>query len=146
LSHGGTGKWNASHNSFLEIAVELGIIGLVIFIRLLRGTMKTLHQIKMSIHPRAPTVFVRNVASRRPMNGPQEFDERGHLFHIAEAVEITLWGFIVGGFFLSQAYSAMLYIMLALSLVLARLAQLRTVAPNAFWRRTPRAARSPGLR
>lgn len=145
LSHGGTGKWSASHNSFLEIAVELGIVGLVIFIRLLRGVMKTLHQIKMSVHPRAPTVFVRKVASRPPTKGTQELDERGHLFRLAEAVEITLWGFIVGGFFLSQAYSAMLYIMLALSLVLARLAQLRTVAPSASWRRTPRTALSPGL-
>jgi O-antigen ligase len=146
LSHGGAGKWSASHNSFLEIAVELGIVGLVIFIRLLRGTMKTLHRIKMSIRPRAPSAFVRNVASRRPMNGPQELDERGHVFHITEAVEITLWGFIVGGFFLSQAYSAMLYIMLALSLVLARLAQLSTVPQHAFGRRMPKAALSPGLR
>ena len=146
LSHGGTGKWSASHNSFLEIAVELGIVGLVIFIRLLRGVMKTLHQIKMSIRPRAPTVLAKKPALRRPINGTEELDEQGHLFQLAEAVEITLWGFIVGGFFLSQAYSAMLYIMLALSLVLARLAQLRTVAPSAFRRRTPRTTLSPGLR
>ncbi|WP_447983615.1 O-antigen ligase family protein [Nitrospira sp. Nam74] len=146
LSHGGTGKWSASHNSFLEIAVELGIVGLVIFIRLLRGVMKTLHQIKMSIRPRAPTVFAKKPALRQPINGNEELDEQGHLFQLAEAVEITLWGFIVGGFFLSQAYSAMLYIMLALSLVLARLAQLRTFAPSAFRRRTPRTTLSPGLR
>lgn len=146
LSHGGTGKWSASHNSFLEIAVELGVVGLVIFLRLLRGAMRTLRDIKMSIHPRAPTPFLRTVASRRTTKGSQALDERGHLFQLAEAVEITLWGFIVGGFFLSQAYSAMLYIILALSLVLARLAQLRTVAPKAFWRRTPRTALSPELR
>jgi O-antigen ligase len=146
LSHGGAGKWSASHNSFLEVAVELGIVGLVIFIRLLREAMKMLHQIKLSIHPRAPTVFLRTVESRRPMKRPQELDERGHLFQLADAVHITLWGFIVGGFFLSQAYSAMLYIMLALSLVLARLAQLRTVAPHPFWRRTARTAPSPELR
>jgi hypothetical protein len=146
LSHGGTGKWSASHNSFLQIAVELGLVGLVVFFRLLRGAMKTLHQIKMSIQPRAPTPFLRTVASKRPTKGTQELDERGHLFQLAEAVEITLWGFIVGGFFLSQAYSAMFYIMLALSLVLARLAQLRTVVPGAFWRRTPKTALSPGLR
>ena len=145
LSHGGVGKWSASHNTFLEIAVELGVVGLVIFIRLLKGAMKTLRQIKVSIHPRAPTVFVRKVASRPAMKAPRELDERGHLSQLAEAVEITLWGFIVGGFFLSQAYSATLYIMLALSLVLARLAQVRTVAPSPVWPRTPRAALSPGL-
>ena len=146
LSHGGRGKWSASHNSFLEIAVELGIVGLVIFIRLLRGAMKTLHQIKLSIRPRAPTVFLRTVASRRSLKDTQELDDRGHLFQLAEAIEITLWGFIVGGFFLSQAYSAMLYIMLALSIVLARLAQLRTVAPNASWRPTSKTRLSPELR
>ncbi|MEP6886706.1 MAG: O-antigen ligase family protein [Nitrospirales bacterium] len=146
LSHGGTGKWSASHNSFLEIAVELGVVGLAVFIRLLVWTMSTLRQIKMSIRPRAPTVFVRKVTSKRATTAPQELDERGHLFQLAEAVQVTLWGFIVGGFFLSQAYSAMLYVMLALSLVLARLAQLRSVTPNAAWRRSPAAAVEPGLR
>ena len=145
LSHGGAGKWSASHNTFLEIAVELGVVGLAIFIHLLRGTIKTLHQIKMSIQPRIPIQFLRNASLKRPVKGPQELDERGHLFQIAEAVEITLWGFIVGGFFLSQAYSATLYIMLALSLVLARLAQVRTAVPNTLLHRTPRASLSPGL-
>jgi putative inorganic carbon (HCO3(-)) transporter len=145
LSHGGTGKWSASHNSFLEIAVELGIVGLVIFIRLLRGAMKTFQQIRMSIRPRAPTQLIRHAPSRPPIK-TQELDERGHVFHIAEAVEATFWGFIVGGFFLSQAYNAMLYIVLALSLVLARLAGLQTVPAHAFRRRTPKTALSPELR
>jgi O-antigen ligase len=146
LSHGGAGKWNASHNSFLQVGVELGIVGLAIFIRLLVRTMKTLRQIKLSIKPPSGIVVVRKIFSRRSLVAPQEIDEREHVFQLAEAVEAALWGFIVGGFFLSQAYSAMFYIMLALGLVLARLANLRVVAPTAVARRGHRAEFEPRLR
>jgi O-antigen ligase len=146
LSHGGAGKWSASHNSFLQVGVELGIVGLAVFIRLLAWTMRTLRQIKMVMKPRSPAIFTRKVPSRRVTAAPQQLEERQHLFQLAEALEITLWGFMVGGFFLSQAYSAMLYIMLALGLVLARLAQLKSVASKALPSHALKAALAPGLR
>jgi hypothetical protein len=55
-------------------------------------------------------------------------------------LEMTLCGFIIAGFFLSQAYSGMLYIMLALGLVLTRFAKLTDVSTKLLWRHAPKAA------
>jgi hypothetical protein len=49
-------------------------------------------------------------------------DDQG-LFQLSEAMEISIWGFLVAGFFLSQAYNSMLYIMLALAVVCLRFTQ-----------------------
>jgi hypothetical protein len=54
---------------------------------------------------------------------PREPDDDQGLFQLSEALELSIWGFLVGGFFLSQAYSSMLYIMLALGVVCLRLTQ-----------------------
>jgi hypothetical protein len=45
------------------------------------------------------------------------------LVPLAAALEISLWSFMVGGFFLSQAYSALLYTVLGLAVVSVKLAQ-----------------------
>jgi len=140
LSHGGLGKWSAPHNSFLQIAVELGVVGLAIFIRLLARTLRSLHLIKLSIKPPMLPIVMRRLAERQPRAPAREMDESGHLYQLAEALEMTLWGFIIAGFFLSQAYSGMLYIMLALGIVFTRLAKLTDVSTNLVWRRTPKAA------
>jgi O-antigen ligase len=140
LSHGGLGKWSASHNSFLQIAVELGVVGLAIFIRLLARTLRSLRLIKMSIKPPVLPVAMRRLSERQPRAPAREMDESEHLYQLAEALEMTLCGFIIAGFFLSQAYSGMLYIMLALGLVLTRVAKLTDVSTKLLWRRAPKAA------
>lgn len=140
LSHGGLGKWSAPHNSFLQIAVELGIVGLAIFIRLLARTLRSLRLIKMSIKPPMLPIVMRRLSERQPRASAREMDESGHLYQLAEALEMTLWGFIIAGFFLSQAYSGVLYIMLALGIVFARLAKLTNVSTSPLWRRVPKTA------
>lgn len=133
LYHQGLGKWNASHNSFLQIATELGIIGLIVFIRLLTQVMHTLRNVETlargNIEPPAGIKAVRrlSVSPDTPQllkGGSKE------LFLLAGALEISMWGFIVGGFFLSQAYSGVLYVMLALSLVCIRLVRQQTGEPG----------------
>lgn len=140
LSHGGLGKWSAPHNTFLQIGVELGVVGLAIFIRLLARTLRSLRLIKISINPPKLPVVMRRLSERQPRAPARELDESGHLYQLAEALEMTLYGFIVAGFFLSHAYSAMLYIMLALGLVFTRLAKLTDVSTSPLWRRVPKAA------
>jgi hypothetical protein len=46
---------------------------------------------------------------------------RQDLAPLATALEISLWAFVVGGFFLSQAYDGLLYTVFALSLACVRL-------------------------
>jgi O-antigen ligase len=140
LSHGGLGKWSAPHNSFFQIGVELGVVGLAIFIRLLARTLRSLRLIKMSIKPPKLPIVVRRLSERQPRASAREMDESGHLYQLAEALEMTLWGFIIAGFFLSQGYSGMLYVMLALGIVLTRLAKLTDVSTKLLWRRTPKVA------
>lgn len=133
LYHQGEGKWNAPHNSFLQIAVELGIIGLVVFIRLLAQVMRTLRNVETMARDRVdPPAFVKFVRKASSSVGTPPAAKRGSedLFRLAEAVEIGLWGFIVGGFFLSQAYSSILYVMLALSLVCVRLVRQQAGEPE----------------
>jgi O-antigen ligase len=124
--HGGAGKWNTAHNSFLQVAVELGVAGLLVFIRLLVETMKSIRRIEFIVKP--PSRAGPGQADQLPLwrqlkkrsKGPG--DDQG-LFQLSEAMEISIWGFLVAGFFLSQAYNSMLYIMLALAVVCLRFTQ-----------------------
>lgn len=128
LSHGGFGKWNAPHNSFLQVGVELGIVGLVIFVRLLVYIIKDLRRVQAADHPdrrSASPRYSMTPVRRSLISSPQAKagDTQGQIVALAAALEISLWGFIVGGFFLSLAYSSLLYVMLGLSLSCSRLAQ-----------------------
>ena len=44
-------------------------------------------------------------------------DDSAQLVMLAASLEISLIGFAVGGFFLSQAYGTLMYVMIALTLV-----------------------------
>jgi O-antigen ligase len=101
LSHAGVGKWSTAHNSFLQIAGELGLAGLALFIFFLcRGIRNCRHVVRL--------------AKQRP--------ELTTVASIARSVELSLYGFVVAGFSLSQAYSSVPYILVAISAVLVRLA------------------------
>ena len=102
LSHGGKGKWSTAHNSFLQIGVELGVLGLICFIVIFKKIISGLKEAR-SIMERMSTPLGEQITAQS---------------QLALALEISLWGFLVTGFFLSQAYSALLYIVLALSIAL----------------------------
>jgi putative inorganic carbon (HCO3(-)) transporter len=58
-----------------------------------------------------------------PGSSVAEPEARQSLAPLAAAFEISLWSFMVGGFFLSQAYSALLYTVLGLAVASVKLAQ-----------------------
>jgi O-antigen ligase len=125
LYHGGIGKWSAAHNSFLQIGVELGVAGLIVFLLMIARTLQDLRTLQAK--PKKITV---------PGDLRKQEEARGSpnlIGPLAAALEISLWGFVMGGFFLSQAYSGLLYIVLALSLACMRLAnqgQISVQRPN----------------
>jgi O-antigen ligase len=87
-------RWNAAHNSFVQIGAELGLPGLALFIALIASTFAALRR-----SGRAEAAMVRT-AERPPLT---------------PALTGSLIGFVVGAFFLSLAYSEMLYTLVALA-------------------------------
>jgi hypothetical protein len=89
-------KWSEAHNAFVEIGAELGVPGLVLFVALLIAGFRTLARVG---------------------RGPPS-----HAAFLAQALSASLVGYVVTGFFLSQAYSPYLYTLLAMSAGLERVA------------------------
>ena len=86
-------RWNAAHNSYVQVGAELGLPGLLLFIGLLASAFAALGR------------------SNRRGGAPDGAHSRAEL---TQALTASLTGFVVGAFFLSLAYLEMLYALLAL--------------------------------
>lgn len=82
-------KWSAAHSSFVQIAAELGLPGIIAFLLLLWRLYAA----------------ARRISTSTSRQGPIADDERA----FAQALIGTLIGYVVCGSLLSQAYSAYLY-------------------------------------
>jgi len=78
-------KWGPPHNSYVQVAAELGLVGFIIFSGFLINVFKAL----------GPTVPGDQVHKRRA--------------RLAQSLTASLIGFAVGSFFLTLAYADMLY-------------------------------------
>jgi O-antigen ligase len=94
-------KWNAAHNSYVQIGAELGIPGLVLFIGMITSAFRALRRTNRRVG-----------VIDEPHSGPE----------LTQAITASLIGFVVGAFFLSLAYSEMLYTLLALTVALEKVA------------------------
>jgi O-antigen ligase len=92
-------KWNAAHNSYVQVGAELGIPGLVMFIGLIASAFVALRRSSRKAG-----------AARRADAGPE----------LTQAIAASLTGFVVGAFFLSLAYSELLFTLLALAVALQK--------------------------
>lgn len=92
-------KWKVAHNSFLTIGVELGLIGLIIYLILIYCAIKNFTETKRLAK----------------INGLRD------IYEYADMFRISLIGFLVCAFFLSQAYSINLFLILAVSNILKRI-------------------------
>jgi O-antigen ligase len=93
-------RWNAAHNTLIQVGAELGIPGLIFFLAIIASTFGALRQAARTRR-----------SSRRPQtNGPQ----------LTQALTASLIGFLVGSFFLSLAYSEMFYTLVALAVGLRK--------------------------
>ncbi len=87
----GSGLYVTAHNSYLQIAVELGVGGIAVYLAMLWR--------------------VGRIARESPAASPPGGAERPH----GTALMLGLTGFATGSFFLSQAYSPILYCLLAVA-------------------------------
>lgn len=95
-SYNEDGRTYVCHNTFLEIAAESGLIALFLFLMVIQ---KTYSNCKYSINS-----FKSSLEKQTQKNK-----------YIAEALQISLIGFCVGGFFTSEQACRLLYILIALS-------------------------------
>jgi O-antigen ligase len=115
--HGDTG-WRTMHNSYLQAGVEMGLLGLAIYLAMLR---KVLSNCRSAI----------NFLSHLPST--QRDDIR--LLAFASGLRIGFASYLIAGFFLSQAFSVVVPISLAISsrlLFLARTAHSSHLPPTAL--------------
>lgn len=92
-------KWSSAHNSFVQIGAELGVGGLLCFVGLLLGAWRTVRRLG-----RAPPGVTAREAT------------------LAQLLCASLLGYLVAGFFLSQAYAAYLYALLGMVVALSAVA------------------------
>jgi putative inorganic carbon (hco3(-)) transporter len=88
-------RWNAAHNSFIQIGAETGLPGLALFIAVIVSAFAALRR-----SGPAEAALARAGEARAPLT---------------PALTASLIGFAVGAFFLSLAYSEMLYTLVALA-------------------------------
>ena len=77
-------RWNAPHNSFVQVGAEIGVPGLIFFVGMLGSAMLALHRVRRS--------------RLQPVLGQPRPE-------LIQALTASLIGFMVGAFFLSLAYS-----------------------------------------
>jgi putative inorganic carbon (HCO3(-)) transporter len=96
-------RWNAAHNSFVQAGAELGLPGLILFTGVILSAFASLRR-------------AGRLESARP--------ELGHgSVRLTPALTGSLLGFVVGAFFLSLAYSEMLYTLVAFATALLKVAE-----------------------
>jgi putative inorganic carbon (HCO3(-)) transporter len=88
-------RWNAAHNSLVQVGAELGFPGLLFFVAMV------------------VMAFAALAGSKRQRRVSPAF--RGRPLELRQALTASLIGFVVGAFFLSLAYHEMLYTLLALA-------------------------------
>ncbi len=89
------GGWKTMHNSYLQVAVELGAVGFLLFILMVVRIHKNCNE------------------SIRALQAKQNPDI--NLTSFAVSLKLSLYGYALGGFFLSQAYSMVIPLLLAFS-------------------------------
>jgi len=92
-------RWNAPHSCFVQIGAETGVPGLTLFVAILASAFVALRRA-------GPAERIQAAASGRALLTP--------------ALTASLIGFVVGGFFLSLAYSEMLYTLIAFAVGLRK--------------------------
>ena len=108
-SLGLTPVWQQEHNSYIQVAVETGLIGFIIFIALTMRCFKVFSSLKRLKNTSKEIVEIKTMAS---------------------LIQLGFIGHCVAAFFLTQAYSMFFTLFFALSAVLGRLQSFNQI-PNA---------------
>ena len=107
--------WHETHNIWLQVASELGILGLAVFGFLMARAFGAVWQIRRLL-ARGRAAARRPSTSRRSPAGPAISADEATFFDAhSAAMAASLAGFVVCGFFSSLAYGWTFYYLLALA-------------------------------
>jgi O-antigen ligase len=98
----GQGHYMTAHNSLIQVFLELGVLGLILYVTAYYRAWRGLAAV-ITVHRTRPT------------------PERMRLALLARALSIALAGTFAAGFFLSQGYSGLLWMLIAICTALARM-------------------------
>jgi O-antigen ligase len=118
------GRWKAAHNVYIEIACELGICGLLIFVGLLFFTLKNLRHMQklfsgVNSSPIERNGIGRDKNRRGPSGGAVKTEDSPRpLFQLMQMLEITLWAYMISGLFASSPYNWMFYYLMGISVAM----------------------------
>lgn len=100
------GKWSTAHNSLIQVGGELGVMGLVLYVMILVSCLKAIYRLRREL--------------------PEDYPHRWLL----NGLEIGFYGYMAAGFFLSQAYSIMLFLLVGLTIVMVNAAETEGVVTS----------------
>ena len=89
------GQFRAPHNSYLEVLVELGVVGLLLFLRMYWLCWRALQGVRHSLLAAVPS------------------NEHDEIIIFARMLQVALVGNAVAGFFLSMSYANLLWVLFA---------------------------------
>lgn len=98
---GRTLKWGPSHNSYVQVAAELGLPGIIIFCVFLARVFRALGPVPVAVGPPSLAAELQKRRAR-----------------LAQSLTASLIGFAVGSFFLTLAYADMLYALAGIAVAL----------------------------
>jgi len=90
-------KWSAAHNSYVQAGAEMGIPGMVLFLMLVFGSLWQCVKLR----------------KRMPSSWAVGDQEQRFLLATTLYLPVAIWGFGVGGFFVSFAYLDPIYVLVA---------------------------------
>ena len=117
-------RWTSPHNSFVEVAAEMGILGFIVQVLMLTTSLTKLRRLE-----RAGTL----ANGRAPPN-----------MAIAQTLQASFIGYIVAGFFLSQGFAAYLQVLFGLTMGLEKVGAVEAGGSRPF--AAARGARPVGRR
>jgi O-antigen ligase len=120
LNETGGVRWRNIHNVYLEIAADLGLPALIVYLLLFLRAVRSVMTARRALRARGSS-----------------------LYHLAQGLEISLFGFAVAAMFYPIAYHLFVYYLLGLAVAVKLIARRQTagepaLAPKAAPRRAPR--------
>jgi len=117
MIYGHDSRYLTAHNSVIQAFLELGAVGVYLFLASYYVAWRDLGR----------------TSAARPRDGPDDGGAKAALY--ARALRVALLGNLTAGFFLSQAYSASLWMTMGVCCALSRIAAVNDAEPAARPRR-----------